>query len=532
MSSFLGPLWWYIVTIGILVTFLFMIAGDLIPRAYAAQTTPAQHVYNGRLLNASGQPVTTSMSIRFSYWKSVDEQSTDITGTGAINTSATNYASWQEVHTLTPNANGYFSVNLGDTVALPDMATMPTSTLLSLYLQVEVKPAASAETAYELLDSDSTDTAIDRSGVLSVPFAANADLLDQHEIGTGSGSIPLLTSGGVLPKSVIPSGTNQDTFTLDADNTAATSIVLQFGQTLAKTLSYNIGSGTFVFNASLQVQGNLTVTGLINGLDLATIQSSTGSLKASSGGGLTLRVAGGNYRLNGTSTNYGGGTISLAASTTNYVFFGSGGLTKNTTGFPSDESYIAVAQVVTNTGAVYTISDRRALQSDDREQTKEMVFTPEYDKAGYSGDGSNNVGQLSILYDTGSLKNFYAWTSTKSSLQDYDIVLNIPVPASFTHWRTDGSHHALSIGYRSTSTSSAVTKLDIAVYDSAGQQVTLVGTSTSLSSLTWATTTLNFGGSPVWTAGGNMLVKLKMSAKDTEAMHLGSLKLEYVELAQ
>ncbi len=517
----------------IATTVLFLAGSLLIPEAHAAtQTTPTKYIYNGRLLDSTGQPVTVAQSIRFSYWRSIDFVSTDTTSTGAINTGSANYASWQEVHTVTPNANGYFSVNLGDTTALLNMSSMSTSTLLSLYLQVEVKPSSAANTAYELLDSDSTDTTIDRSGILSVPFSTNADLLDQHDLGTGSGSIPLLGSGAMLEKSTIPAGTNQNTFTIDSDSSASSTITLQFGQTLGKTLSYNISSGTFVFNTNLQIQGNLSVTGLINGVDLTSIQSSTGSLKASSGGGLSLRIAGGNYRLDGTATAYGGGTIAMTASATNYVFFGSGGLSKNVTGFPTSSSTIPIAYVITTAGSISTVTDRRVLQSDDREQYREIVFSPMYDKASYVGDGSSNVGQLSISHDTGSLRNYYLWTSTKSTLQDYDINVRIPIPASFERWRTDGIHNAITLMYRSTSSSTATNKLDITAYDTGGQAVTLSGSVTSLASTSWVTTGIEFTGSPTWTAGGDMLLKLKVSAKDAAQMHLGSLKLEYVDFPQ
>jgi hypothetical protein len=73
--------------------------------------------------------------------------------------------------------------------------------------------------------------------------------------------------------------------------------------------------------------------------------------------------------------------------------------------------------------------------------------------------------------------------------------------------------------------------LDISVFDTNGSPVTLTGGSTDLANTSWSTTTLNFGGTPTWTAGQDFLVKFKFSAKDNFQMHLGDVKLTYVELA-
>ncbi len=501
-------------------------------QVHAATTGPQKYIYNGHLLDSSGQAVTTEHAIRFSEWKSADFVTGDVTGTGAIHTGATTYAGWYEVHTVTPDSRGYFSIELGSINELPNLAFFSASTLSGLYLQVEVKTSAAADTAYELLDSNTDSTTLDRSPINALPFAQNADMIDQRDIGTGSGSIPLLLSGGVLPIATIPGGTNSGTFVLDFDNTQTSDIALQFGGTLNKTLTYDIISSRFEFNDDLHIQGDLTLTGLVNGVDLGNLQSSTGALKVFSGGGLTIKVSGGSYRLAGVTTNYPGNSgVAVTANSTNYVFFGSGGLVVNTTGFPTDESYIALAQVTTNAGAVHAIADRRALQSDDREQTVKLVLNPEFDKASYKGDGTNNVGQLQITSETGAIRNFYVWTSTRTSLQDYEIQLNIPLSEDFVRWQSSGAY-ALTIMYRSTSASAADNKLDVFVYDTAGAPVSLNGTTTDLANTNWTAVELNFAGSPTWTAGQDFQLKLRVSAKELYQMQIGGVTLNYVDLKQ
>ncbi len=496
--------------------------------ASAAVSSPQKHVYNGRLLGSDGAPITTEVSIRFSEWYSRDAVSGDVTGTGAINAGAATYAGWTETHAVTPDSQGYFSVVLGESAALPDLSAVSAADLDNLFLQVEVKAAAAADTSYELLDVNPSDAAIDRSPILSLPFAQNADLLDQREIGTGSGAIPLLGSGGRLAVATIPGGTNVQTFVIDAANLATTEITLQFGTALAKTLKYDIANSRFVFNDDLRIEGDLTVTGLINGIDISNLSGGGDSqLQVSSGAGLNINVAGGSYRLNGDVTDYtGDSNVAVAANATSYVFIGSGGLTVRLMPFPTDEAIIRLAEVVTGAAGITQVRDRRIVQSDDREQTTEVVYNAEYPHAGYQADGADNVGQLSIQNDASTLRNHYRWTSTRSTLQDYDVLVRIALPSDFVRW----SATPLSLAYKTTTALSADNQIDIAVTDTAGNAVTLSGSATDLASTTWATTNLAYAGAPTWTAGQEFLVRIKVSAKSDNAADIAALKLTYVRL--
>lgn len=492
----------------------------------AETTVPQRYVYNGHLLNSSGQAITSAHSIRFSFWKSADLDGSDISA-GSLNTGAATYAGWQEVATVTPDSNGYFSVQLGAINALPDLTGYSHADLQSLFLQVEVKAQAAPDTSYEVLDVDAANTAVDRSPILSVPFAQNADKIDQREIGTGSGSIPLLGPGGKLPSAAIPSSLEGVSLILDGTNSATGSIVLQFGQALAKTLSYDTINNRFNFNDSVRIQGNLTVLGLINGVDITALAGGTAdALKVSSGAGLNITVTGGNYRLAGSTVNFAGATSAVAANATNYVFFGSGGLTIRTMTFPTDESYIPLAEVVTNAGAVDYIVDRRTPLTDDREELVEKTLHPEYPDSSYTADGTDNVGQLSVINDAVTLKNAYMWTSTRSTLQDYDIVLPITLPSQFVGWKTS----PLTFTYKSSSADASVSKMDVQVFDTAGNAVTLSGTSTNLANTSWTSQVLDFTGAPTWTPGGTAVVRFRVSTKDNAQMMLGDLGIAYKKL--
>lgn len=494
----------------------------------AATTAPQRIVYNGHLLDSSSAAVTSAVSVRFSFWTSGDYVAGDVTGAGAINTSAATYASWNEVHTVTPNSQGYFSLELGSVTSLPDFSGYTAETLLSLYLQVEVKASSAADTAYELLDSNTGSSTDDRSPMRSVPSAFNADFLDRREVGTGSGNLAILGPGAVFHPARIPGGTNSGAFIIDYDGSESSSVSLQFGKTLGKSLVYDGSNARFNFNDDVRIEGDLTVTGLINGVNLNTI-AGFAPLKVSSGAGLTVAINAGSYRLNGSVTNYAGDSnISLSNNTTNYVFFGSGGLAVSTVGFPTDESAIRLAQVVTSGGAITSVADRRVTSSDDRERSIEQYFRPEYANAAYAGDGSSNVGQLSVLHDSSTKRNYYAWASTRTSLQDYDILLKIPLTSDFSGW-TD---NALRIAYRSATANAADNTLDITVYDTAGNAVTLSGSVANLVGTSWATTQIEFTGTPTFTAGQDFLVKFTVSSKNSNAIHVGETTLLYRELLQ
>jgi hypothetical protein len=197
----------------------------------------------------------------------------------------------------------------------------------------------------------------------------------------------------------------------------------------------------------------------------------------------------------------------------------------NTTGFPVDKSYIPVAKVTTQAGSVIDVADRRVLMSDDREQTILHTLHPAFPGGSFKGDGSNNVGQLSQSVDDTAQRSYYVWTSTRPTLNDYDVTVIYTIPETFTHWDGD-----LTFLYKSTTSDSSQNKLDIQVFDTSGSQVTLSGASTNLVGTGWSNQHIEFTGTPTWTPGQNFLVRMKLSSKDNNAMYLGDMQLRYVEL--
>ncbi|MBN1494162.1 hypothetical protein JW911_00280 [Candidatus Peregrinibacteria bacterium] len=448
--------------------------------AMAVLTVPNKLVYEGRLLNAAGTaPMTTAHTFRFSFWAMSGVTFGDITGTGAINTLAPNYGGWDEVQNITPNSDGFFSFELGTATPLPMVDHTK-----QLYLQVEVKKAGDPDTAYEILDRDISNPLVDRSPIGSVPYALNADLLDYHEIGTSTGDIVILQAGNVFPESVIPGGTNSDIFILDNNDDAAAAIGLQFGNTIAEILSWDILGNYFNFSNDVNVQGNITLTGTVDGVDISTLDTTV------------------NNHLDGGPSKHDASEIDVEAVDGHYYTAG------------DLESAIDDLDE-----AIFTLSGATA--------NLQIILPPGFEGASYKADGTSNVGKLTIDSDSINNRNFYNWTSTRGTLQDYDIRIQVPVPANFGSWT---GANPWKFMYRSTNAATTENQADIYIYDTAGALVALTGTNTDLANTVWSSTSLGFAGAPAFTPGGTFTIVIRVHARNNEEMHIGEITLDWTTI--
>jgi hypothetical protein len=497
-----------------------------LPLSLRAATTPDVFLYEGRLLSSANTAITAPVVFRFSLWKSDDWTPGDKTG-DAINTGSANYGGWTEAQTVTPTNDGVVSMPLGRSVPLPAIVYAD-----HRYLQVEVKPQGSPDSAYKLMDptGDAGADTDDRKLLASVPYAKNAESLQEHGVGTGSGNILLLGSGGMISDRQAGKGTAAPSFAIDAHDEAASEVALKFGESLAKTLIYDKGNSRFAFNDSLRVEGDLTVTGLINGIDISSLGGgpSNGPLQVSSGAGLTVHIAAGGYRINGTVTQYPGATVPVTDNADNYLYFTGTGFVVGLGGFPTNVSSIPLAKVTVSGGAVFRITDMRVLQSDDREKSVTHVFRPSFDGVAFQADGTDNVGQLSELHDPSGLRNCYNWQTTKTAVQDYDVILRVALPSAFARWQDV----PLRVSYQTDTAASADNALDIHVFDTANQPVTLSGAATGLAATAWTVAEPGFTGAPAWNPGQTVVLKFTVKAKAGSSVRLGDVELRYVELTK
>lgn len=246
---------------------LLLIVSGLTQTVLAVQTTPDTINYQGRLLDNANTTLNGSYTFRFSIWSDADWDAGDVDGAGAIEVTAAGYESWQETHAVTTGPFGLFDIAIGSVTAFPSF-----NKDVHKYIQVEVKPTASPDTDYEVLDpvGDLTDVT-DRKPLHNQAYANNADTIDNKEIGTSAGDIAIIDSGDQWNIDLIPGGTNEDTFVIDNDDTAAGDITLKFGDTLAKELTYSQANTWFNFNDDVNIEGDLTLTGTVNGVDVTNI---------------------------------------------------------------------------------------------------------------------------------------------------------------------------------------------------------------------------------------------------------------------
>lgn len=227
----------------ILVVVALVLAFLLMVQASAATTTPTILPYEGVLKTPAGAPINSAHTFRFSFWSDADyDAPADFDGAGAIPGGAPGYSGYQEVQNVTPNSKGFFSLDIGSITPIPQFNSTD-----YLYLQVEIKANGAADTTYEILDIDGVANVTDRYAIGTLPYASNANAIDNAQVGLSAGDIVILGAGDVFPVSTIPGGTNADSFVINADGNAAT---LQFGQTTTGQIVFDDVANTFDLDAN------------------------------------------------------------------------------------------------------------------------------------------------------------------------------------------------------------------------------------------------------------------------------------------
>jgi len=464
----------------IIIIILMGVFGFIKYMKAADDTTPNFIIYSGRLLDSAGDPIVSAHDFRFSFWKSDDYVGSDLTGSGSIDITAPNYSLWQEEQTIIPNSNGSFDAELGSVIPLPILDFD-----LHKFLQIEIKSQGAPDTDYQLMDptGDSGLDTTDRQSIGSVPYAKNTERIDNREIGTGSGNLALLGSGGVWPTALISGGTDADQFIIDNDDTVLGEIKLIFGETINKYLSYDQIQAYFLFNDNVRIGGDLTVDGVI------MLGGSGGKLIFSNSGLTSDRM------------------IMFDDADTKVV--------------GEDNVQILTNKTIDGTQNTFSNIDFSSLNT----RLKSLIIVPEFDQFFVTEDGSSNIGSLRQGYDNLNQQPYYIFSSAENILQDLDIILNIEIPDDFVSWDII----PIQIKLLSSSTNINDNQIDIILKDTNNNVVAIVGASDLVGSVNniWEQKNLTFSGASIFTPGEIITMEFKMQTKTPDTISVGEVRLNY-----
>lgn len=373
---------------------------------------------------------------------------------------------------------------------------------------------------------------------------------------------------------------NTESFFIIDDGDGTTNVQLQFGTSLGEILEYDLGNTRFVFSDDLYIQGNLD----IEGESFSVNSDGTGadsSVDFNAGAGsLQYNNATDDFTLSDELTINGdlntdsnllldangdgaGGNIDIqfgsvigerirwddVASTFSISddLYIDGILAVN--GNVDFNQNLAVEMVIdqgtafptvpgpvegqtfyrTDLNVFYIYDGASWIAFADAAGSNSIFLSPNYPNVTFYGDTSNNTGQLTYYFDNTNIENAYKWSTSKNSLQDYDLKVRIQVPDNFANWDTT---HPLEFKYRTLTTLAADNQLDFSMQDTADASVTMANNSALISGTanTWEDPqdpndmTITGG---TWTPGDWFTVTIKLTAKKFGAAEAGSLVFNY-----
>jgi hypothetical protein len=154
-----------------------------------------------------------------------------------------------------------------------------------------------------------------------------------------------------------------------------------------------------------------------------------------------------------------------------------------------------------------------------------LSLHPEYSGAVYFQSGSTAIGALSNS-GSGIGDNYYRWTSTRSSLQDYWISVRLRLPKNFTHFETASG---IQLRLRTLTTAATDNYVTFRVIDTAGALVATTNNAALVSNVanTWRTNTITGLTGGTYTPFGYITLLIKMAAKSTGVTDVGYINLNW-----
>ncbi len=415
-------------------------------------------------------------------------------------------------------------------------STPNTFQTLSISGQDDIVSDQTSDTLTFVASSNITITTNASTDTITIAAADTSQQTTFTLSGDGGGSDQTISHGNTLEiaggASITTTASATDTLTVDVTDDSIDGSELADTITLDAATTFTLGSNNLIFDATSS--GFFNVVGTASG---RTIHAQ--DLLTSSG---TLIVE-------------GQVTLANTTSCTNLTTNSAGVLACNNTDYIEESELTNEAQLETQLGGIDVIVSTELnelvddqvnalfqagsgifLEYDDSGGTltvhtgfssgAQVSLSPEYAGAVYYGDGGNNVGQMVLAYDSSNKENFYKWTSTLSSLQDYNISVRVKVPEDFDHW--DGSV-PLQFRYRTNAASANDNQIDITMLDTAGSSVSLTG-GVNFANTSWTTATITGPeAAGTYTPGSYITILIAMQARTTNdgEAHAGFLNINW-----
>ena len=296
------------------------------------------------------------------------------------------------------------------------------------------------------------------------------------------------------------------------------------GQTLtipAPTVTATNGRIIYVNNTSTTVSFTVSNNATVVPANSTTTLIWNGSVWSDTGGGT-------NYIQNQTATQAGasfniGGTGKVTTTSTNALLIQTAGsaavLSVNT-------SNLSVTIGNSGNTVLFQAGTYEPLLAGTARHQKTIVLTPEFgggilDATNDATCSAANSGTMTSGLDLSASQNYYNWTSTLATLQCYDVVVQVPIPAEWNGWTAAPVYNVKSSVLVSAT-------MNAEIRDSSGA-IDVNNNYINITPGTAATWTAVSGGSlaGTYTAGGNMTLRIRMSAKSSALANLGSISIGY-----
>lgn len=349
---------------------------------------------------------------------------------------------------------------------------------------------------------------------------------------SGDLNLNVLTSKAL---NVQVAGTDEYTFSATAFNAGSNSILgaaidqssagtLAIGNTTATGLSLCNSASCDTITIGTNTDADSITIGDSN--DGLTIASTTLNVSSGAVSGITTLSSSGDWTWTATTP-----TISINGSETLAITNGTDTFSVNTSG--SVMAFSDGANSFTfdaDTGPLFAGTARPA---------RTHTLSPEYPGATLSGDGGNNSGTMTsdfceqgasadvpntnttVCNTSGDIHNYYSWTTSQGSAQDYDVWIRYRIPDNFASW---SSNPIQVYGKRTDATNNAVT---VYVYDTAGTLENAGGT--QVAGTTWTQTPVEASFAGSYTAGSYMTIRIAMTADaGGDSVQVGEINLNYL----